>query len=183
MITKLNFHHSLFQSSESHDPSEIILICWFFSVFFDDYKFKRTELNWIEIISLSLQGTTEHTTPIGYLPMTPGEGHRQVSFHIIVYAFMHLADAFIQSDLQCIQVIHLLSVCVFPGNWTHNLCAANTMLYHWATGTCSSSYHVVLIAVIYIYISAQMNVLCYITVWTCIGSGGFKLFGDKDPLI
>ncbi len=29
----------------------------------------------------------------------------------------------------------LLSVCVFPGNWTHNLCVANTMLYHWATGT------------------------------------------------
>ncbi len=25
---------------------------------------------------------------------------------------MHLADAFIQSDLQCIQAIHLLSVCV-----------------------------------------------------------------------
>ncbi len=48
---------------------------------------------------------------------------------------LHLADAFIQSDLQCIQVIHLLSVCVFPGNWTHVLCAANTMLYHWATGT------------------------------------------------
>ncbi len=46
---------------------------------------------------------------------------------------MHLADAFIQSDLQCIQVIHLLSVHVFPGNWTHNLCAADAMLYHWAT--------------------------------------------------
>ncbi len=29
-----------------------------------------------------------------------------------------------------------LSVCVFPGNWTHDLfCAANAMLYHWATGT------------------------------------------------
>ncbi len=28
------------------------------------------------------------------------------------FTFMHLADAFIQSDLQCIQVIHLLSVCV-----------------------------------------------------------------------
>ncbi len=27
---------------------------------------------------------------------------------------MHLADAFIQSDLQYIQVIHLLPVCVFP---------------------------------------------------------------------
>ncbi len=38
---------------------------------------------------------------------------------------MHLLDAFIQSDLQCIQAIHFfLSVCVFPGNWTHNLCAA-----------------------------------------------------------
>ncbi len=35
---------------------------------------------------------------------------------------MHLADAFIQSDLKCIQVIHVLSVCVFPGNWTHDLC-------------------------------------------------------------
>ncbi len=28
-----------------------------------------------------------------------------------------------------------LSVCVFPGNRTHDLCAANAMLYHWATGT------------------------------------------------
>ncbi len=48
---------------------------------------------------------------------------------------LHLADAFIQSGLQCIQVTHLLSVCVFPGNRTHNLCTANTMIYHWATGT------------------------------------------------
>ncbi len=28
-----------------------------------------------------------------------------------------------------------LSVHVFPGNRTHNLCAADAMLYHWATGT------------------------------------------------
>ncbi len=39
----------------------------------------------------------------------------------ISFTFMHLADAFIQSDLQCIQAIHVLSVCVFPGNRTHNL--------------------------------------------------------------
>ncbi len=51
--------------------------------------------------------------------------------------FIHLADVFIQSDLQCIQVIHLLSVYVFPGNRTHNLYAANAMLYHWTTGTLS----------------------------------------------
>ncbi len=34
---------------------------------------------------------------------------------------MHLADAFIQGDLQSIQAIHLLSVHVLPGDWTHNL--------------------------------------------------------------
>ncbi len=54
---------------------------------------------------------------------------------LVAFTFMHLADAFIQSDLQCIQAIHFLSVCVFPGNRTHNLCAADAMLYHWATGT------------------------------------------------
>jgi len=29
----------------------------------------------------------------------------------LLVTFMHLADAFIQSDLQCIQAIHFLSVC------------------------------------------------------------------------
>ncbi len=41
--------------------------------------------------------------------------------NVITFTFMHLADAFIQSDLHCIQAIHVLSVCVFPGNRTHNL--------------------------------------------------------------
>ncbi len=41
------------------------------------------------------------------------------------FTFMHLADPFIQSDLLA---IHFLSVCVFTGNRTHNLCAANAML-------------------------------------------------------
>ncbi len=44
------------------------------------------------------------------------------------FTFMHLADAFIQSDLQCIQAMHFLSVCVFPGNRIHNLYTANAML-------------------------------------------------------
>ncbi len=44
--------------------------------------------------------------------------------YLWIFTFMHLADAFIQSDLQYIQAIHILSVCVFPGNWTHNLCTA-----------------------------------------------------------
>ncbi len=38
---------------------------------------------------------------------------------------------FIQSDLQTNSgSTFVLSVCVFPGNRTHNLCAANAMLYH-----------------------------------------------------
>ncbi len=52
------------------------------------------------------------------------------------FTFMHLADAFIQSDLQCIQVMHcfcqyMCSLGIEPTTF----CAANTMLYHWATGT------------------------------------------------
>ncbi len=46
---------------------------------------------------------------------------------------MHLADAFIQSDLQCIQVIHFMLVCSL-GIEPTTFCAANAMLYHWATG-------------------------------------------------
>ncbi len=57
---------------------------------------------------------------------------------LVFVTFMHLADTFIQSDLQCIQVIYVLSVCVLPGNWTHDLCPANAMLYHWATGILST---------------------------------------------
>ncbi len=49
---------------------------------------------------------------------------------------LHLADAFIQSDFQYIQVIHLYCqyVC-FLGIEPTTFCAANAMLHHWATGT------------------------------------------------
>ncbi len=66
----------------------------------------------------------------GLLPSGPKSSF-QMTF---TFTFMHLADAFIQSDLQCIQVIHFLSVHVFPGNRTHNLCAASAMLYVWRKG-------------------------------------------------
>ncbi len=44
---------------------------------------------------------------------------------------MHLADAFNQSDLQCIQVTvsTFLSALAFPGNRTHDPSVANAMLY------------------------------------------------------
>ncbi len=43
------------------------------------------------------------------------------------FTFMHLADAFIQSDLHCIQVT--VSALAFPGNRTHDLGVVSAMLY------------------------------------------------------
>ncbi len=62
----------------------------------------------------------------------------------IAFTFMHLADAFIQSDLQCIQVIHFL-----PVGYMCSLGIEPTTfapVNHWATGTLwySSSKHLVL---------------------------------------
>ncbi len=52
----------------------------------------------------------------------------------IKFTFMHLADAFIQSNLQCIQAIHFCQYVCSLGIEPTPFCAANTMLYHWATG-------------------------------------------------
>ncbi len=49
-------------------------------------------------------------------------------YTLFTFTFMHLADAFIQSNLQLHSGYTFLSVHVFPGNRTHNLCAANAML-------------------------------------------------------
>ncbi len=52
------------------------------------------------------------------------------------FTFTYLADAFIQSDLQYIQAIHFFYeyVCSL-GIEPTTVCAANAMLFHWATGT------------------------------------------------
>ncbi len=44
-----------------------------------------------------------------------------VSLQTIIIIFMHLADAFIQSDLQLHSGYTFSLVYVFPGNRTHNL--------------------------------------------------------------
>ncbi len=46
---------------------------------------------------------------------------------------MHLADAFIQSDLQLHSGYTFWLVHVFPGIEPTTFCAADAMLYHWAT--------------------------------------------------
>ncbi len=38
---------------------------------------------------------------------------QHIHMFTFTFTFMHLADAFIQSDLQCIQAIHVLSLCVY----------------------------------------------------------------------
>ncbi len=46
-----------------------------------------------------------------------------------IFIHLHLSDAFIQSDLHCIQVT-VLPALAFPGNRTHDLGVASAMLYH-----------------------------------------------------
>ncbi len=47
---------------------------------------------------------------------------------------------------------YFLSVYVFPGNRTHNLCAANAMLNHRATGIYGYTVHIITILMTYNYI-------------------------------
>ncbi len=61
--------------------------------------------------------------------------HKIIRAHI-TFTFIHLADAFIQSDLLRFGYTFNFSVCVFPGIEPTTFCTANAMLYHWATGTC-----------------------------------------------
>ncbi len=58
---------------------------------------------------------------------------QSIFFFIIPwFTFMHLADAFIQSDFRL--YIYCQYVCSL-GIEPTTFCAANAMLYHWATGT------------------------------------------------
>ncbi len=59
---------------------------------------------------------------------------RKQLFEVKIFTLhLHLADAFIQSDLHCIQVtffFYILSALAFPGNRTHDLGVASAMLYY-----------------------------------------------------
>ncbi len=50
--------------------------------------------------------------------------------------WLHLSDALSKATYSAFRLC-MFCQCVFPGNWTYNLCTANTMLYHWATGSWS----------------------------------------------
>ncbi len=57
------------------------------------------------------------------------------------FTCMHLADTFLQSDLQFIQAMHFLYVCSL-GIEPTTFCTANAMLYHWATWTLCKYTHI-----------------------------------------
>ncbi len=65
---------------------------------------------------------------------------------------MHLADAFIQSDLQYIQVMHFYQYMCSLGIEPTTFCAANIMLYHWATQE-----HINVIVLLYYYYIYQLT--------------------------
>ncbi len=61
-------------------------------------------------------------------------------------SFMHLADAFIQRDLHCIQVTVSTFYLAFPGNRTHDLGVASAMLYQLSyrkASLCARRFHTV----------------------------------------
>ncbi len=71
--------------------------------------------------------------------------HIYIYIYIYMYAYIYLhlcilADAFIQSDLQCIQALHICQYVCSLGIEPTTFCAANAMLYHWATGTLNNTY-------------------------------------------
>ncbi len=64
--------------------------------------------------------------------------HLKISLiYFIIFTFMHLADAFIQSDFQCIQVKHFFCQYVCSLGIEPTTFALLTQYSnHWATGTC-----------------------------------------------
>ncbi len=73
--------------------------------------------------------------PDHWLKKTPRDFETAVQMRENVCVFIYIY-AFIQSDLQCIQAIHFFYqyVCSL-GIEPTTCCAANAMLYHWATET------------------------------------------------
>ncbi len=59
-----------------------------------------------------------------------------------------------------------VSTHVFPGNRTHNLCAANAMLYHWATGTQKIKHNSFLVNNYYVHYIKKRPKMAQNLIWT-----------------
>ncbi len=81
------------------------------------------------------------------------------SFYIYIYAF---SRRFYPKRLTVHSGYTCIVSSVFPGNWAHNLCAANAILYHWATETSSSLFTVVSSWSSVTTLSSTSNLSCHL---------------------
>ncbi len=94
------------------------------------------------------------------LYLFPDGRGRSLHFFYIFYFFLHFLHLHLciyqtllsKATYSASGYTFVLSVCVFPGNRTQNLCATTTELYHWATGTILDN--VYLIIKVYLLIKA-----------------------------
>ncbi len=145
--TKLHFTNSWV-----HKPLKLLLcqfqvcnslhslfFCWWLSNSVALLRCPLLDWEWIAYIRLMHRTERSVLWRFGANTCTvPPLIHIHIYIHIctFTFTFMHLADAFIQSDLQCIQDIYFFYqyVCSL-GIEPTTFCAANAMLYHWATET------------------------------------------------
>ncbi len=107
------------------DHTVPVLDFWFWGCWLRDYE--RINETHLSVFRIALKESAWETVSLPQVAM-------------LSFTIMHLADAFIQSDLKCIQgrIFFHQYVCSLGFEPT-TFCAANTMLYHWATGTLLST--------------------------------------------
>ncbi len=104
---------------------------------------------------------------------------------------MHLADAFIQSDLQCIQAIHLYCQCVhlLCIHTVHLLCIYKNIQYIYYVYIKTHAYSIYFEKIsmylfIFEYILVEKRLLSSSVIpvsdWLLLGSGGCEDYGSGD---
>ncbi len=89
------------------------------SVMFTSFWIRNKRCDYLFSLNLNVDLLTLALESLGCIQSRGGTPppHPREPCTTPTFTFMHLADAFIQSDLQCIQVIHLHSTCV---SWESN---------------------------------------------------------------
>ncbi len=88
----------------SHPPLRFSMTSSFFIVFLQQHQKYFLSHEYFEFIYLYLL--------VWIIGQVVFQKCIYIYIYIYIYTFMHLADAFIQSDLQCIQAIHVFCQCV-----------------------------------------------------------------------
>ncbi len=130
-VVRMPTVHTLMWFTHTHTDTPIVLyVCIFYPCSWDRSVHVDIHLEWCNLSTVenpenSASSTKSAWCIIGLNGLWFADVRK--TSNVLSFTFMHLADAFIQSDLQCTQAIHFCQY-VFPGNRTNNLCAANAML-------------------------------------------------------